>query len=65
MGRLISTGISNQGHPMDFRYVGEGADQKCFMCCECGWEVEIKSFRHSWSLMEINVKNRKHLQSLR
>lgn len=27
MGRLISTGISNQGHPMRYRYASEGADE--------------------------------------
>jgi hypothetical protein len=64
MGSPIPTGFQNQGHEMDFRYEGEGTNQKCFMCCKCGWEIEIESFRHSWSLIEIKVENRKHLQSL-
>jgi hypothetical protein len=64
LGRPIRTGDSNQGHEMDFRYEGEGENQKCFMTCKCGWEIEIDSFRRPWSLIEIKVKNRKHLQDL-
>ena len=42
MGRLIPTGLPNQGHSIDFEYVGEDKDKKCFMVCECGWKIEIE-----------------------
>jgi hypothetical protein len=64
MGRLIPTGLPNQGHSIDFEYVGEDKAKKCFMVCECGWKIEIESFRHPWSLIETKVRMRKHMQEL-
>ncbi len=64
MGHLIPTGTPNQGHSIDFKYIYEGKFEKCFMVCECGWEVEIESYRHSWSLIETKVRLRKHMQEL-
>lgn len=64
MGDLISTGISDQGHSITFEYVGEGAEQKCFMKCVCGWSTEIESSMHPWSLIETKVKFQKHLDDL-
>lgn len=64
MGRLIPSGLPNQGHEMDFEYVGKGKQQKCLMRCNCGWQVEIESYRHPWSLIEIKVRTRKHMQEL-
>ena len=34
------------------------------MVCECGWKIEIESFRHPWSLIETRVRMRKHMQEL-
>ena len=45
-------------------YVGEDKDKKCFMVCECGWKIEIESFRHPWSLIETRVRMRKHMEEL-
>lgn len=64
MGRLIPTGLPNQGHSIDFEYTGEDKDMKCFMVCECGWKIEIESFRHPWSLIETRVRMRKHMDEL-
>jgi hypothetical protein len=64
MGRPIPTGVPNQGHQMDFKYEGEGKKQKCFMTCECGWFIEIETFRHPWSLIEIKVRAKRHMQEL-
>ncbi|MFZ9222847.1 MAG: hypothetical protein ACO23S_06265 [Candidatus Nanopelagicaceae bacterium] len=64
MGRLIPTGVPNRGHQMDFVYEGEGEAQKCFMTCECGWRIEIESFRHPWSLIEVKARSRRHMQEL-
>jgi hypothetical protein len=61
VGRLIPTGAPNLGHSIDFEYVGTGRAQKCFMDCQCGFRVEIEFFRHSWSVIEINVRFRKHM----
>jgi hypothetical protein len=64
MGKLIPTGLPNQGHSVDFEYVGENKDMKCFMVCQCGWKIEIESFRHSWSLIETKVRLREHMEDL-
>jgi len=64
MGRLIPTGIPNQGHSIDFEYTGQDKDMKCFMFCECGWKIEIESFRHPWSLIETNVRVKKHMEEI-
>ena len=64
MGRPIPTGVPNQGHEMDFQYEGEGNKQKCFMICKCSWRIEIETFRHPWSLIEIKVRVRRHMQEL-
>lgn len=64
MGKLIPTGLPNQGHSIDFKNLGVGEAEKCFMVCECGWETEIESFRHSWSLIETRVKMQKHMKEL-
>ena len=64
MGRLIPTGAPNRGHSIDFEYIGTGKAQKCFMVCQCGFKVEIESFRHPWSLIESNVRFRKHMQKI-
>jgi hypothetical protein len=34
------------------------------MVCECGWKIEIESFRHPWSLIETRVRMRKHMEEL-
>ncbi len=64
MGRLIPTGLPNQGHSIDFEYAGEDEVKKCFMVCECGWKIEIESFRHPWSLIETRVRMRAHMKEL-
>ena len=64
MGRLIPTGVPNQGHPMDLEYTGSGQKMKCFMVCACGWRTEIESFRHPWSLIETRVRAQRHLEEL-
>jgi len=64
MRHLISTEVSNQGHSMNFEYTGSGEEQKCFMSCQCGWRVEIESFRNSWSVIEVKVRVGKHLKEL-
>ena len=64
MGKLIPTGLPNQGHSIDFKNLGVGESEKCFMVCECGWETEIESFRHPWSLIETKVRLRKHMEDL-
>jgi hypothetical protein len=64
MGHLIPTGSPNQGHSVDFEYVGEDKSQKCYMVCECGWKIEIESFRHPWSLIETKVRMRKHMEDM-
>ena len=64
MGHLIPTGAPNQGHSMDFEYEGSGEEQKCLMCCQCGWKVEIESFRKPWSVTEVKVRVGKHLEDL-
>jgi hypothetical protein len=64
MGKLIPTGLPNQGHSVDFEYVEAGKGMKCFMVCQCGWKIEIESFRHPWSLIETKVRLRKHMKDL-
>ena len=64
MGKLIPTGLPNQGHSVDFEYFGEKKDIKCFMVCQCGWKIEIESFRHPWSLIETKVRMRRHMDDL-
>lgn len=64
MGRLIPISSPNQKHAIDFEYVGAGKVQKCFMFCKCGFRVEIESFRKPWSLIESNVKFRKHMKEV-
>jgi hypothetical protein len=64
MGKLIPTGLPNQGHSVDFEYVGDGKGMKCFMVCQCGWKIEIESFRHPWSLIETKVRLREHMKDL-
>ena len=64
MGRLIPSGLPNQGHAIDFEYVGEKRDLKCYMVCECSWKIEIESFRHPWSIIETRVRLRKHMKEL-
>jgi hypothetical protein len=64
VGRLIPSGLPNQGHSIDFEYVDENTELKCFMVCECGWKIEIESFRHPWSIIETRVRLRRHMQEL-
>ena len=64
MGRLIPTGLPNQGHSRDFEYSGEDRNKKCFMVCESGWRVELETFRHQWSLIETKVRVRKHMEEM-
>jgi len=64
MGHLVPTGVPNQGHSMDFEYEGSGEEQKCLMRCQCGWKVEIESFRKPWSVTEVKVRVGKHLEDL-
>jgi len=64
MGQLIPSGMPNQGHSMNFEYDGAGEAQKCYMSCQCGWRVEIESFRNPWSVTEVKVRVGKHLEDL-
>jgi len=64
MGHLIPTGVPNHGHSINFEYVGFGEEQKCYMGCQCGWRVEIESFRNPWSVTEVKVRVEKHLEEL-
>lgn len=65
MGNPLPTGIPNEGHSMRFEYSDQGKQGMCYLCCECGWRAEIKSYRQSWSLLEINFKAKRHFESLR
>lgn len=47
---------------LGFKRTGLGENQKCFMVCNCGAEIEIESFRHSWSIIETRVRWAKHLE---
>jgi hypothetical protein len=31
------------------------------MVCICGWETDIDSFQHPWSVIEVKVKANQHL----
>ena len=64
MGHPISTGFSKKDHEISFLYEGEDKQQRCFMVCKCGWKIEIQSFRHPWSLVEIKVKRIRHIREL-
>jgi hypothetical protein len=64
MGKLIPTGVPNQGHSIDYEYIGEGVEEQCFMVCECGWQIEIESFQHPWSLIESRVRLQRHMEDL-
>jgi hypothetical protein len=61
---LTPTGLPNEGHSIAFEYLGEGVEQQCFMVCECGWKIEIESFRHSWSLIETRVRLQRHMEEI-
>lgn len=62
MGKLLSTGFESEGHKFEFRYETEQSDEGCEMVCVCGWVTDIGSFRHSWSVIEIKVKVKDHLE---
>lgn len=64
MGRLLPTGLPNQGHSVYFEILDEGHVEKCFMVCQCGWRVEIETFRRPWSMIETKVRMRKHLEDM-
>ena len=59
---LIPTGLPNQGHSIDFEYIGDGNEKQCFMVCGCGWKIEIESFQHSWSLIETKIRLQRHME---
>jgi hypothetical protein len=60
-GRLIMTGVHEPGHSHVLRYEGSGHEERCHLICECGAKLEIESFRHSWSTMEVRYKYGSHL----
>jgi hypothetical protein len=41
MGRLIPTGLPNQGHSVDFEYVGEDKDKKCSWSVNVGGKLKL------------------------
>jgi uncharacterized membrane protein YecN with MAPEG domain len=47
---------------VEFKRVGELKDEKCFMICICGAQIQIESFRHSWSIIETRVRWERHLE---
>jgi hypothetical protein len=63
MGRLISTGLQSNGHGFEFEYKDQDGHKKCLMVCICGWNTNIDSFQHSWSVIEVKVKVKDHLSS--
>lgn len=61
MGRLITTGFSTDGHRFEFVESNSDMQQICLMVCDCGWNIPIESFQHSWSIIEIKVRVKEHL----
>jgi hypothetical protein len=61
MGRLVPTGFESEGHKFDFEYKTGQSDIGCQMVCICGWETDINSFQHPWSVIEVKVKANQHL----
>jgi hypothetical protein len=64
MGLLIPIGLPNQGHSIDFEYIGDGFEEQCFMVCECGWKIEIESYQNAWSLIETRVRLQRHMEEI-
>jgi hypothetical protein len=63
-GRLIMTGVHEPGHSDVLTYSGEGLAEHCYLDCECGVRLEIESFRHPWSTIEVRVKYGQHLNAV-
>ena len=64
MGRLIATGVDNNGHKFDFIY-SDSADgsAKCHMVCSCGWSEEMTS-KGPWAVVESGSRSRRHLRDV-
>jgi hypothetical protein len=61
MGRLLPTDFETSGHKFDFQYLQSNQLNICLMSCACGWDTNIDTFQHSWSVIEVKVKVQKHL----
>jgi hypothetical protein len=61
MGYLIPTEVDNSGHIFTFEYPVSGSSIRCSMLCSCGWTTNIKSYEHSWSVVETKVSANEHL----
>lgn len=61
MGRLLPTDFETSGHKFNFQYFQSNQVNSCLMSCACGWDTNIDTFQHSWSVIEVKVKVEKHL----
>ena len=61
MGRLLPTDFETNGHKFVFQYLQSSQVNSCLMLCACGWDTNIDTFQHSWSVIEVKVKVQKHL----
>jgi hypothetical protein len=55
MGRLILTGLTkNKHHELSLDYTEVNGEEKCIINCKCGWQGELKMFRHYGGTKELS-----------
>ena len=64
MGEIIHTGVGRSGHLTEFIYEGDDESKRCFLNCNCEWEVEIKAFRNYGGVIETRIRYDEHLESV-
>jgi len=61
MGRLILTGLTKSAnHNFKLCYEGEGANERCWVDCKCGYSVEVLNFRTYGGVKEVEKIWTKH-----